>query len=691
MEPTESTRPSSDITNIGLSLSGGGFRATLFHLGVVRFLYESGLLKKVTHICSVSGGSVLAAHLVLNWNRYTGSEDAFENAAKELVEFTQKDVRGRVFRRWGFSLLALGVPRIFSKFSRVDLLEKEYNTLYDNQNLTALLGQQGNLLVNDANFRNTPPQLHILASSMTNGQAATFGPATFQIRDDDTELEDARKTKTIYIDDLKVALAVTASSAFPPAFPPVSIDHKSLKITNTDFLERYHSQTQFLTDGGVFDNLGLRKFKWIQDEQNIKFNTIIVSDAQREFEGDTESKFKFIVRRATRSTDLLMNRVSWLESDSITRLGENLNCRILRCQLKKRLEKNKAPYSLELAPQLGVHNFRTDLDSFTDDEVNALVHHGYAVARFFYENNITSKGNENFGGKDNPVSNDVWVPIKPVNTSSLNLVNSGKRKISIFSISDIFSWLSIGVLTLYLVIIVIGYTKKVEMDSKAAAANAASLKEANEQTGITLNSINLIDSMAKLAMQVDYRNQDSQEALEEWNKQKEAAIASNPFFNKLFNEVDPKTGITFNSLIDDSIETWRNTNKNTRVRSRSFNLGNKLGKSLIQMNNPYYKDWLKGQREIWYQSIEQDASKITDSEKLDFVYNASVKRFWQLYLGRLCLVEGKSVEAAMVNFGDVIKDWEDDNEKPPEIHEAFYKLQKALNEEKKSDVTKDER
>lgn len=688
MEPNGSTSPTSDVPNIGLSLSGGGFRATLFHLGVVRFLYESGLLKKVTHICSVSGGSVLGAHLVLNWDSYIGSEDSFEDAAKELVDFTQKDVRGRVFRRWGFSLLALGIPRIFAKFSRVDLLEKEYNTLYNNQNLTALLGQQENLSVNDANSRNKPPQLYILASSMTNGQAASFGPATFQIRDDDTELEDALQTRTIYIDDVKVALAVTASSAFPPAFPPVAIDHNSLKITNTAFPERYHSKTQFLTDGGVFDNLGIRKFKWIQDEQNIKFNTLIVSDAQREFEGDIESKFKFIVRRATRSTDLLMNRISWLESDSITKLSENLNCRIMRCQLKRRLEKTKAPYSLGLTPQLGVHTLRTDLDSFTDDEVNALVHHGYSVARFFYENNIASNGNENLRSKENQFGNDVWVPFKEINSESLNLINSDKRKMSIFGLSDVYSWLSVGVLALYLIIMVIGYLEKVKRDSAVAEAYAVEVQKKEEQTGITLNSINLIDAMAKLAMHVDYRHQDAQEALEQWNKQKQEAISSNPFFNELFNKVDPQMGITFNSQIDDSIETWKTRNDNTRVRSRSFDLGNKLGMSLLQMNNPYYKNWLKGQREILYINIEKEAIKIAESENLDFVYNASVKRFWELYLGRLCLVEGEKVESEMVNFGQIIQEWEKNKEKPPEIHEAYFKLKKVLDEEKKSDIKK---
>jgi predicted acylesterase/phospholipase RssA len=57
----------SNMAKLGLALSGGGFRATLFHLGVVRFLRDARALQDVTEVASVSGGSILAAHLVLNW------------------------------------------------------------------------------------------------------------------------------------------------------------------------------------------------------------------------------------------------------------------------------------------------------------------------------------------------------------------------------------------------------------------------------------------------------------------------------------------------------------------------------------------------------------------------------------------------------------------------------------------------
>src|SRR3954452_23892936 len=48
---------------VALCLSGGGFRAALFHLGALRRLNELGILSQVEAISSVSGGSVVAAHL----------------------------------------------------------------------------------------------------------------------------------------------------------------------------------------------------------------------------------------------------------------------------------------------------------------------------------------------------------------------------------------------------------------------------------------------------------------------------------------------------------------------------------------------------------------------------------------------------------------------------------------------------
>ena len=75
------------MPKLGLALSGGGFRATLYHLGVIRYLRDTGKLEEVSDIASVSGGSILAAHLVLNWEKYTGDDDEFSAAAAEIIDF----------------------------------------------------------------------------------------------------------------------------------------------------------------------------------------------------------------------------------------------------------------------------------------------------------------------------------------------------------------------------------------------------------------------------------------------------------------------------------------------------------------------------------------------------------------------------------------------------------------------------
>ena len=97
----------SSNTGWALTLSGGGLRATLFHLGVLRRLNESGDLSKVRAIFSVSGGSILAAHVRLNWERYSGSAEQFEGAAREIEAICKRDIRGRVVRR---SLLCWLLP-----------------------------------------------------------------------------------------------------------------------------------------------------------------------------------------------------------------------------------------------------------------------------------------------------------------------------------------------------------------------------------------------------------------------------------------------------------------------------------------------------------------------------------------------------------------------------------------------------
>jgi predicted acylesterase/phospholipase RssA len=53
---------------IGLALSGGGFRASIFHLGVIRRLEELGIMGDIDVVSTVSGGSIIGAYYLCQWS-----------------------------------------------------------------------------------------------------------------------------------------------------------------------------------------------------------------------------------------------------------------------------------------------------------------------------------------------------------------------------------------------------------------------------------------------------------------------------------------------------------------------------------------------------------------------------------------------------------------------------------------------
>jgi len=233
------------MKKIGLALSGGGFRATLFHLGLIRFLRDAGLLTQVTHITSVSGGSIMAAHLVLNWSRYTGSESDFDEAAKELLTFTQLDIRNRILRRFPLAMLLAIVRRFFSKsnrkLTRAGLLEDHYQKL----------------LYGDVSLFELPktPKLHVLSTNLSEGCLCSFYRDGLLMgrRGEDQRFHLAH----IHTGLATVPMAVAASSAFPGFFPPLELSSREVGVTGGEFGK------QSYTDGGVYDNLGVRMFRFL--------------------------------------------------------------------------------------------------------------------------------------------------------------------------------------------------------------------------------------------------------------------------------------------------------------------------------------------------------------------------------------------------------------------------------------------
>lgn len=380
------------MARLGLALSGGGFRATLYHLGVVRYLKDSGQLQNVTDIASVSGGSILAAHLVINWDRYTGDDDRFDEAASELIKFVQFDVRNFVVRR---------MPLQYSLRLLAKLTRRQGRNLTPNAVLERCYKKH---LLGDKCLYELPenPLLHILATNVSNGGLSVFNRNGLYI-------QQRPKGDEVNFEYVKTRMAsiprvVGASSAFPGLFPPVEINAADLGVREGDF------PTEYFTDGGVFDNLGIRAFSWLK-QQGSEFDQIIVSDAGKPFQILSDTSLGFI-GQSVRATDILWDRVWQLERENF---GKRTG--FLFLPITATVEPADGP-DLHPAIQEEVQTIRTDLDSFSDQEVNALAQHGYEVARNVHRT-------QHSGSEALPTSDVPWAPIAEKRLPGPNTASSG--------------------------------------------------------------------------------------------------------------------------------------------------------------------------------------------------------------------------------------------------------------------------
>ena len=344
------------MPRLGLALSGGGLRATLFHLGVVRFLRDAGLLGDVTHLVSVSGGSILGAHLALNWGRYNGSAADFEGAASKIIDFVQADARNQIARRMPFLapirfLRRLALRGVSRSVTPTGLLEKLY----------------AKYLYGDARVHQLPetPELHLLTTNMSEGGLCSFTRAGLIMQHRTSagtkvELLPARLTP--------VALAVTASSAFPGFFPPALITANDLGLSEGEF------PPQTFTDGGVYDNLGVRVFDLLE-HLDPSLDQILVSDVGKPF-SIVRSHSLGMIGRAMRASDILWDRVGQLEQQKFQH-----DPRFLFVAALDQVDLRDDPTALHPVIQSEVAKIRTDLDRFSPVDISALVQHGYCVAR----------------------------------------------------------------------------------------------------------------------------------------------------------------------------------------------------------------------------------------------------------------------------------------------------------------------
>jgi NTE family protein len=263
---------------IGLALSGGGFRAMLFHAGALLRLNELGLLAKLKRIAAVSGGAIAAGQLAAVWDKLgvPASSGAFAGFKRIYVEpvlaFSRRnlDVRN--------TLVGLLPGQ-----SAAERMAKAY--------ATHLFGA--------LTLQEIPDRPHFVFCA-TNLQSGVLFRFSKPYAGDYVIGRVDRPA-------IPLAQAVAASSAFPPFLSPLYLSLPADSFTVWPEQEERPAAVDdivafrrriVLTDGGVYDNHGL--------EPIVKrYMTVLASDGGAPFGRDAGIGFDWVrqLRRILEVTD----------------------------------------------------------------------------------------------------------------------------------------------------------------------------------------------------------------------------------------------------------------------------------------------------------------------------------------------------------------------------------------------------
>lgn len=264
-----------------LCLSGGGYRAMVFHVGVLWRLNDAGLLRRLTRISSVSGGSITAGVLALHW-RDLAFDNGVATAFQEQVVSPIRDLAGQT----------LDAKSILGGIFLPGSIGEKVAAAYDRH------------LFHGATLQDLPetPRFVINATNVQSGALWRFSKPYMA----DYRVGRAERPT------VPLALAVAASSAFPPVLSPVELELEKDQVQSqpgNDLCREPYTTNVVLTDGGVYDNMGLETV-W------KRFQTVLVSDAGGKMQPEEEPEHDW-ARHAFRILDLIDNQVRSLRKRQV--------------------------------------------------------------------------------------------------------------------------------------------------------------------------------------------------------------------------------------------------------------------------------------------------------------------------------------------------------------------------------------
>ena len=365
-----------EIKKIGLALSGGGFRASLFHLGTLSALAEANRLKDISVISTVSGGSIIGVLYYLKVKNLLESKKDEDITNKdyiklidELIEefleiITAKNIRNEVF---------LDLKIYFTPLTRTGKIAKLYDKYFYSKynvkflkDLLIIPKGEKNFNPHFQNFKrkNKVPILVINTTNLNNGHnfqfhATKMGEVKSEY-DKNFRVSFLRSGCEVY-DNFLISEAVAASSAVPGIFPALKVKLQDTQLN--------------LVDGGVYENIGLNALF----SENV--DEIIVSDGGYEMDNIKKLSFTYnlktlgLFKYLKRTVDVLMD----VNKDFVyEKIIQDKLLNILADSRKEfEIDCKDKKYKEDVTFEELFTKIRTDLDKFGIYEAYAIIYFGY--------------------------------------------------------------------------------------------------------------------------------------------------------------------------------------------------------------------------------------------------------------------------------------------------------------------------
>lgn len=350
---------------IGLALSGGGMRAAVYHLGVLKYLAQEHLLGNVAHISTVSGASICMGLIYgCNHNTWPTDDEFLNKVLPKIREYiTKKDIQ------W---------TALFELIIKPYYWDKKVNLL-------------GNVMEKKWKVHGCLQDIPISPLWTINTTCYETGK---DFRISSKRMGQINRSH-VEKPHFRLSHAMAASAGFPVLIGPYKLktmDYTWSDVTGT-ITVRPKDKVLHLWDGGVYDNMGLDPLFNMRGEDTLRkgINYLIVSNASGNITHKSRT-MSFSIENLKRMLDINMDQVGSLRSMSVNELfkkehngvylkiGNTVNDILKHCTMNSEDKQRLQASALSDKDVDEVKNYKTTLERMRPIDFERISKHGYEVA-----------------------------------------------------------------------------------------------------------------------------------------------------------------------------------------------------------------------------------------------------------------------------------------------------------------------